>query len=353
MLLVLGTLALAIAALASLALVGIGLSGGSNRDGGRAMAVMMLALPYAGGLLAATACAIARGGFDWVLPSHGSGARWSLVLLTVVAAVVIALGCAALKGEPPGQVPWALRPLVGWGVLLWPPLLLAAVALALYPGLRLAWPAPAWQLPQLVMGVASLAVGAALVVSLVHELNRQQRMRLQAELDYHDRRDDSMLKKVQDADPEQDFLSLLPHSSQHEQPAIRELALAKLRALPDLDQRLQRTLRSRHAEEAFRFLASNDANDPRAMAEAVREGISEHARELHHSISNTHTLRPDDYLHPVLDILATLDRLPAPGVDARAALQQLRNAFDAPRDYAQKTPAMQGQRAVDEWLRRH
>lgn len=54
------------------------------------------------------------------------------------------------------------------------------------------------------------------------------------EANFDRRRNESMLKKVQEAGVQRDFVSRLSHSSHAEVPQMRELAMAKLRSHPDL-----------------------------------------------------------------------------------------------------------------------
>lgn len=351
---VLGSTGLLLATATACMLFAVALSTQPDRDGGKSMGGAVIGLAFLGGLLLAYASALGNEGYAWVLGKSGtSPARWALVLAAVLSATVVAVLSAITRAEPPGQVPWALWPVRAWAHWVWLPGLLAGAALGLYPALREALPARAWQLPLALLAALSLLAGAGLLVQLATSMVEQQAAREEADRAFDARRDESMRQKVREADVQQDFLSLLPQSSRHEQPDIRELALAKLRSHPDLDGALVRVLRGPHAEEAFAFLESNDPIDARALAEPVREGIVNHAQALRDHVSRTHTLRPDDYQYPVLRILATVDRYAGHGVDYRPALKQLRDAFDAPRDYAQPTPKMNGQRAIDDWLRQH
>jgi hypothetical protein len=58
--------ALGVAVLAGLALMAIGLSSESGRDGGRAIAAFLAGVPFALAVLADGGVALARGGFDWI-----------------------------------------------------------------------------------------------------------------------------------------------------------------------------------------------------------------------------------------------------------------------------------------------
>ncbi|MBT9458450.1 MAG: hypothetical protein IV097_17655 [Burkholderiaceae bacterium] len=240
-----------------------------------------------------------------------------------------------------------------WAHSVWLPGLLAGAALGLYPSLRQGLPWWAWQAPLGALAGLSLLLCAGLLVQLVQTQQQARTQQQQSEIAFTNKRDAAMLEKVQQADVQDDIISLLPHTSPFEQPEIRALALARLREHPDLDGALIAMLRGPSPGEAFAYLQTNEVKDPAALADAIRQGIKTYAAQLQHGISRTHTLRADDYQPAMQRILATVDRFAPHGVNYRPALQQLRDAFDAPRDYAQPTPAMAGQRDIDNWLTKH
>ncbi|MBA4341142.1 MAG: hypothetical protein C0423_03195 [Methylibium sp.] len=351
----LGSAGLAVATLSALLLFSIAATTTGSRDGGRLLAAVLTGLPLLGGLLLAYGCGLGNAGFDWVLGERGTPTtRWLLVLAALLAAAVVATLSAAVRTETPGSTPWALWPVRDWAHWVWLPALLAGAALGLYPTLRQGLPWWAWQAPLGALAGLSLLLCAGLLVQLVQAQQETQAQQLQDELNYVDRRNTMMLEKVQQADPERDLLSLLPHTSPYEQAEIREPALAKLRQLPDLDAALIQVLQGAYPGEAFAYLQTHEVKNPAALAEAIRHGIEAYATQLKDGISRTHTLRADDYQPAVQRILATVDRYAAQGVDYRPALRQLRDSFDAPRtDYVQPTPAMAGQRDIDNWLNKH
>lgn len=349
-----GTLGLFVATLAAALLLTVAASSRVDNDGGRALGSMMFGLGLAAGLLLAYGCAMAQGGLQALFGERlVPAARVALLAAALLSACVVVVLSAALAPEPREQVPWALWPVRAWAPWLMLPVLLAGAALALFPGLRQALPAWAWPAPLWALGGLSLALGLALLVQLGQEQASAQRARVQDELAFQARRDATILQKVRDADPVRDLVSLLPQTSPYEEQAIRELALTRLRQHPDLNAGLAAVLQGAWPREAFTYLAAHEPPDAAALAEPVREGIERYAAELQDAVSRTHTLRPDDFLPAVLEILAVAERYGRHGVDYRPALRRLRDAFDAPRDHAQKTPAMAGRRAIDDWLQRH
>ena len=350
-----GSAGLAVATLSALMLFAIAASNADSRDGGRFWSAVIAGLPLVGGLLLAYGCGLGNAGFDWVLGERGTPAtRWALVLAALLAAAVVTTLSAAVRTEVAEQTPWALWPVRDWAHWVWLPALLAGAALGLYPSLRQGLPAWAWQAPLGAVAGLSLLLCAGLLLQLVQTQQESQAQRVQTEIDFMNKRDADMLAKVRQADVQRDFISLLPHTSPFEQAQIRDEALAKLHKHPDLDGALIQVLHGPYPDEAFAYLQAGEVKNPAAMAAAIREGIAIYAAQLRHDLSRTHTLRPDDYQPAVRRILASVDRFPAEGVDYRPALQQLHDAFDAPRtDYAQPTPAMVGQRDIAQWLKKH
>lgn len=347
-----GYAGLALAGIGGVGVMAVALHTGGPRDGGRLWGAVFATLPLLAGLLLAHGAALARGGFAWVLRDGSGAARAALVLLSVLAAVLVVGFSAAVRDEPSGQVPWALAPVQAWAHWVWLPVLLGQALLGLAPALR---PAARllWQGPSLAVGALSLALCAAMLLQLLVSQAQQGQTQLREEQAFQDERDERIRQQVQQADPQRDFLSLLPQASRFERADIRALALAKLRSHPDLQGALAQVLQGPQADETFAFLEAEDPPDPAALAPRVRDGMGHLARELRRAVARTHTLRPDDFEPVVRRSLAVADRYARYGVDFRPALEELRDAFDAPRDFAQPTPRMTGRALLDDWLKRH
>lgn len=337
------------AALTGTFLLFAGLSNDAGRDGSRLLATMMVGPPFLACVLVAHGVGLHRGVFDWVLPSAPAGARIALVILALVGAAAVAAASVALRFEPRSQVPWAMLPVRSW---IYPPallLLVAGCALSAWPG---NWGHhPAWRWPAAALSVVALMVVAGLLVQTVQwQFERQAELVRRHQAD-QDRRDASILKKIQDADPVKDFISLLPQTSAYENDTIRQLALHKVLSHPDLTQALSKVLRGAWPDEAMTFLAHNDPPDAAALIEPLHEGIRRRAQDLRQSVRNSHTLRPDDYLYSVRRLLAAADRL-APGqatfVDD---VREVRAAFDEPRP--RQPVDFDARRELDAWLVAH
>lgn len=345
---VLAGIGFGVAALAGMVLVAIGLSQESGRDGGRLMGTVMFSLPFLGGLLVACGVALARGAFD------GTGLARStqvpLVLLGMLAAVVVNVLCAAGRYEPASQIPWAVWPLRGWLFAVWPPLLLAGTAWALWPARAPAAPDAVRIAVLLVPAVVSLGVCVLLLVQWAQSGVARQQARVEEQQADDRRRDDAMRGKVREADPVRDLVLILPHTSRFEQPDIRALALGKLAAHPDLSGALAQLLRGGFRDVAFIYLDSNEPPDAVALAPAVRDGLNGMAAQLHDQVRDTHTLRPDDCEHDVRRMLSVAERFAPLGVDARPAFVALRAGLVQPRERPMVLNAL---RLVDDWLQQH
>lgn len=85
--------------------------------------------------------------------------------------------------------------------------------------------------------------------------------------------DSFVLGMVQNTDPVTDFGSLLSFTSMHTNRHVRKLALEKIHSVPDWEQRLQSSLRSRYHVQALVFLRDNKVSDPLVYADGMREAI--------------------------------------------------------------------------------
>lgn len=344
-------LALGVATLSGLALMAIGLSSDSGRDGGRLLGSMMAALPFAVALLVAGAVAVARGGFDMLgLPRP---ATCALVLLALLCAAVLTLFSAAMRLERASQVPWAMLPLRGWLHLPWPPLLLGLLAWALWPTLFPAGLAALGRPLALVLGGVSLVACALMLVQWAQVSQQAAVDRVQAAQERDQQRDEWIRAQVIAADVSRDLVSLMNQTSRWETPDIRALALAKARSHPQLTQALTEMLRGPWRDHAFTFLASNDPPDPVALVDAVREGIAATADDVRDSMRRTHTMYPDQFVPEVERLMETAERFAPLGLDAVPALREVRRALDTPRDQPSGTPDLRARHLLDRWLARH
>lgn len=316
--------------LSGLAVVFVGASSDAGRDGGRALAMMMLTPVFAGSLLAAFGLALSRGGMGWVAIGSGALRGWA-VMAAVLAAAVVACFCAAIRLESASQTPWALWPLRTWAHWVWPPVLVAGAALALWPSLRNGVPAAAWRVPLTAVGGVSLVICAGLLAQLMQSMVVSENARVDEAIAFDERRDRMVMDEVERADPVKDFVGLMNQTSHWEKPEIRAKALAKVNAHPDLNGALSALLRGELRDHAFTYLASNDPPDPKALLEPVREAFAATPAQLQREIADNRALRSDETAPQVRRLLTVADKFEPLGLDPMPMAAALRAALDAPR----------------------
>lgn len=308
---------------------------------------VIIALPL--GLLLAFgwAAVVARDGMQWLTQAR---ALQYLAVLTGGIAVTVVIGlAAALRTEPDTQIPWAIRPLVPYAAWVLPPVLIAAGIFVLNAGSsamlvtasRIGWVAAVG---------ASLLVCCGLLIQLAQSEAARADARLQEEIAFQNKRDDSIYAEVRQMTPERDLARLLNHSNVWEAARIRELALSKLAEHPDLTAAIERELREGAAYEAIIYLQGNDPPDPRRLAAPVAVAIERIADRLADDISRTHTLYPEQGEPEVMRILDVVARFQAYGVDYRPALRKLRQSLDDPRPHQVRLLA---RARLDRWLAEH
>ena len=332
--------------LSGIAVVGIGASSDTGRDGGRAMAMMMLTPVFAGSLLLAFGLALWRSGVDWLAAGAGGVRAWTVMAAVLAAAVVVSF-CAAVRMEPASQTPWALWPLRAWAHWVWPPVLVAGAALALWPGLRDGLPVALWRLPLLTVGGVSLAVCAGLLAQLVQTTIESDNARAREAVAFDERRDRMVMDEVARADPVKDFVGLMNQTSHWEKPEIRAAALAKVHAHPDLNGALSALLRGRLRDHAFTYLASNDPPDPKPLLAALRDAFADAPASLQRDIAEDRALRADETAPQVRRLLAVADKFEPLGLDPMPMAMALRAALDAPRA---SNVRLESSALLDEWL---
>lgn len=345
---ILGNLLLAIA---GLILVYPGLSifvepAGRGADGGgRLMAITLVTIPVWACLTAALTIAAARGGFDWV--GRGRGLRFALVVAACLAMALVAWFSGALRGEPASQVPWAARPFLTWAFLVFPVVAgVYGVAAINSSGA----PHAAVRIPMAAMGGLALLAAAGLCVEGLVYLQQSEAGRMREIASRDSERDRHFLEEVRGMDPEKDFGNLLTHTSEYENPAIRALALEKVRAHPNFPAELGVAIGNGWGGEVLRFLESNDVPDRRLLAGAVSEALMKEAGRVRDLMKREHTLRDDDFDAAARRALAVATKFDGAGVDMAPGIRAFRDALEEPRQ--QKiNPTCRG--ALDQWLQRN
>jgi len=177
------------------------------------------------------------------------------------------------------------------------------------------------------VGGVSLLVAAGLLCE--HIVSSQQRMRASMEKEESQRREE-----VQRAMAELQALDVANNlgvaSRYLYDPALSKVAIEKIHAVPDLEQRLAAGLRSDWSYEILLLLDTTDPPDKKALAEPVRDALSRVADLV------LKYMRGGDYLHPysfrseASVALSVADKYSGLGVDLSPPIRAFRSALNEP-----------------------
>ncbi len=306
---------------------------GGNDEGATGYLMIIIAILHLGFLffMALATLAIARnGGFDWI--SERAAVR-NLVVWTGLAAAVFTLFFCAVSKLAPDDLPRWAQGLLAFGYYFIPITLVAAGFVLLNPAWRAAVPAVVYQWPLAVLFVGSLA-GAGSFLSIIIASNRQDAAQHEAQMQaVRDESQQADLNFIDSCDLKKDFPSLLTYTHRDRDPALRERALARIKSTPDWQQQLVFWLENKGAIEAFTFLADNDVDDPKRLAEPVKTGVlsvADFVRERIGYKNDVSQAYPHEFMSEVTLALEVVQKFEGLGVDYRPAVRALRAAFDAP-----------------------
>lgn len=336
----LGNAALAGAVLCLLGLLNVAvLTKGPGGDAGVGHAFVVLL--WAAGLVLCFGCVTivigTMGGFAWLGGSPG--------VRLVLAGGWFVLAVAGVYLYPGAAWPVVLRMA---GAIVLPLCLLAWAAVHLNPGLASALPpgtAKALTITAFVLGalpVASLALGRGL--GTVAALSPRR------ELDSFQQ---GLVAQIEAHDVQQGIAGLLVHTPRGRHPILREKALAKIKSRPDWQDELARLLKTETAPEVLGFLSAHEVDDPARFAAPVNDGLLQQAQDIRAQIresnhpSNLYAGLRQTEVRLALEVA---DKFQRQGVDYRAAVLEMRRAFDEPCRYP--TPTFEGARLIDQWLAR-
>lgn len=315
------------------------LTKGPGGDAGVGQAFVILL--WVGGLVVCfagvTFAAGRLGGFDWLGGSTG--------VRVALAAAWFALAVLGVYLYPSAPLPRVLRMA---GAIALPLCLLAWGAVHLNAGLGRALPSGT---PR-ALTLAALALSALPLAlhlfgqgwSHVAALSRH------GELDSFQK---GLAEQIEAHDVRQGIATLLVHTPRGRHPLLREKALAKIKSRPDWQDELVRLLKTEAAPEVLGFLSANEVDDPARFAAAIDDGLRQQAQDIRAQIRESN--HPSNLYAGLRQTEARLalevaDKFQRQGVDYRAAVFEMRRAFDEPSGYP--TPAFEGARLIDQWLAR-
>lgn len=321
---------------------------GSHAGGALLWMSIILALPL-GVLMTIALCVVAAsGGMHW-LPLAGAPLYGWIIVSSLALTVVIALS-SGLRLETPGQRPWAIRRLVPAAAWVLPPVVIGHIALALNasaaPSFLLVGARALW----MIAAVGSVLIGLGMLIELRQSIVRRRRARLEAMLTEQNQRDRSIAAEVAQMNCDDHFSQLLNFCNVYADEAIRQLALTRLAAHPDLCGGVQRELTEGRAYEAIIYLQAQTPAHPERLKDAVRVAIERIAEAAKISIAGTHTLHAGQCLSEVERILDVVEKFMPLGVDYRPALTKLRRALD---DRRPNQVQLLARAELDRWLEAH
>jgi hypothetical protein len=297
-------------------------------------------------LLVSTALAVTvhDGAFGWVAEARGTQAF--VVLLACALMAVITWLAGALRAEKTAGVPWALRPLRGWAVYVFPLTVFLFLAVELDGGE--AAKAGGWH--RYPFGACAVLAAAACLGLGIQAILTARRHSLGGLLpDTADRlaRDRQVLAEVETLDPFRDLGRLLNETSRYESRAIREIALRKVRQHPRLQDELEAMLGNEWYVEALVFLESNDPPDASMLAHAVGDALERVAASVSHDVRTAHFLEPGAFDACARRAVEVAAKFRSYGVDYRPAIRAFRDALDEPRRQKVRFTC---RRLLEEWL---
>ena len=316
-----------------------------NDGGGLLWAAIFLMLPLWFLLASALATATAKGGLDWT--GRDRALQYLLVLICSVALMVVSGFSFVGKFEPPAQMPAITRSFAGWAVQLFPLITIAFCLLALNPGLGQSVPPLLMRVPMIAISGVSLVISVGLLFTLAVHSQQQAASRVEAEVEFHNKRDRDVLARVELITAEENFAELLGFANRFEKDHIRSIAIKKAEAHPKFTEELAQVLAGGWAEKGLVYLDACDAPDPKALAVPVRAAILKLAEDARNSVERTHTFYAEQFDWNTRIILSVADKFRDSGVDYEPAIREFRAAPDLPRA---KTFAFNARRPLDAWL---
>jgi hypothetical protein len=158
--------------------------------------------------------------------------------------------------------------------------------------------------------------------------------------------------RIDTFDVSKGIASLLIYSGDNQPRQLQEKAVAKIKSKPDWQEDILKALEDNNADDAFRFLLSNEVNDKASYAKGVYQGVLSQARmvreRLHRCWHKSHVY-DDMFGTEVRRTLKTVEKFKGLGVDFKPAMQDLRAALDEPNPYGNLD--VSSKRALDKWLK--
>ncbi len=322
-----------------------------THDGGQSEAWgLIVALLLLWSCLTIALCvSTANGGLDWL--SIGRGSQYALVLVTGLAMAVITAMSGLLHRETVDQIPWAVRPLVpfAWAMWIFPPVVMMFTLLTMNPGLGAGMPRMVLRAPVGLVGGLSLLVSFGLLAQWFVSSQMNQAARVDAIVSEQSERTKRQMEEVKGYDANTQLSFVLGYTNRYNDAKLRELALEKIRAVPDLEEQLATGLRSPWYEYVLIYLDAADPPDGKPLAEPARDAFLTMVEEVRSTLRGPATVHPDSFDFQARLMLSAADKFHGLGVEYAPAIRAFRSALDEPHDPKVKFNCAA---LLDDWLAR-
>jgi hypothetical protein len=157
------------------------------------------------------------------------------------------------------------------------------------------------------------------------------------------------MEEVRGLDGNTQLNQLLGYTNRYNDDKLRDLALEKIRAVPDLEEQLAAGLLSPWYEQVLIFLDDADPPDGKPLAEPAREAFLAQAERTRTTIKGGGMVYPDSFEFQARLVLSVADKFRPYGVDYAPAIRAIRSALDEPHDPKVKFNCVA---TLDDWLAR-
>lgn len=307
---------------------------------------LFVTVPFWLTLFLAWCILFSRDRFDWL--GGGRGWQFSVLLLSWLALTVVTSMAAMLRGDP--QVPWALRPLMPWGIYLLPLAAIIATLFMFNSSLGAIVPAFSTRLALALCGALALGSSGGMIAEWTISAQRKATAKVEQDAEFHERNIRGIVAEVEVLDPIKDLGPLLRNAASNSFEAPRQLAQTKIRTNAHLQEELALRLTNQWSVEALGYLELSDPPDAAALAVPVRTALESLAPWINRELERATSFWPETYRWETKMALAVADKFAPYGIDYIPAIRTFRAAFDHPHA---KNAKLEAPRLLDTWLAKH
>jgi hypothetical protein len=300
--------------------------------------------------LAAALCAnTSNGGLDWLLIPRWP--QYALAAARCLAMAVVTGLSGLLRHETADQIPWAVRQLVpfAWAMWIFPPVIAIFCFLTINSGRGADVARLVLRAPVALVGGMSLLASFGMLAQWFISSQQKQAARVDAIVSENTERTQRQMEDLRGYDANTQLSFVLGYTNRFKDAKLRELALQKIRAVPDLEEQLIAGLRSPWFETVLIFLEDADPPDSKALAEPARDAFLLQAERVRTTLREPGTLYPDSFDFQARLVLSVADKFRPFGVDYSPAIRNFRSALDEPYDPKIKFNCAL---VLDDWLAR-